>query len=377
MTSVAAGGPEFPPMNDSPSLHSSPQRFKRFALRGLHTVGIGALVGSFLALLPGRRVLPTLVFSVCIALGCWLFIDCGRMLAARWAHRNDPAELRRARGEWPGWGWMSAVLPLGTLAGYSAGVWVASRLLGRATPGAFDTDLRSFATILVLSMIPGIAATYFFSSRAHLAASRAQAERAERLAAEQRLRLLASQLEPHMLFNTLANLRALIGVDPPRAQEMLDRLIHFLRAMLDASRTGMHPLATEFARLADYLELMQIRMGARLQTRLTLPDALAAQQVPTLLLQPLVENAIKHGLEPQVRGGRIDVSAGRAGGQLVLSVRDTGAGLAAAASGRATGFGLEQVRERLLALYGPGASLELAPPPDGEGGTLATLRMPL
>jgi LytS/YehU family sensor histidine kinase len=226
-------------------------------------------------------------------------------------------------------------------------------------------------------MIPGAAATYFFSTRSHLAASRAQAERAERLAAEQRLKLLASQLEPHMLFNTLANLRALIGVDPQRAQTMLDHLIVFLRATLEASRSNTHPLAAEFARLTDYLELMQIRMGSRLQMRLTLPDELAARQVPALLLQPLVENAIKHGLEPHVRGGRIDVSAARAGQQLVLSVRDTGAGLAPGASGRGAGFGIEQVRERLSALFGPAASLELAAAPDAEGGTLATLRMPL
>ncbi len=158
---------------------------------------------------------------------------------------------------------------------------------------------------------------------------------------------------------------------------MLDRLILFLRATLDASRSGTHPLATEFARLTDYLELMQIRMGPRLQTRLTLPRELAARKVPTLLLQPLVENAIKHGLEPQVRGGRIEISAGSEGAQLVLRVRDTGAGLAPAAPEQGTGFGVGQVRERLATLYGPAASLDLAPAPDTEGGTLATLRMPL
>ena len=205
-------------------------------------------------------------------------------------------------------------------------------------------------------MIPGIAATYFFSSRAHLAASRAQAERAERLAAEQRLRLLASQLEPHMLFNTLANLRALIGVDPPRAQAMLDRLIHFLRATLDASRAGMHPLATEFARLADYLELMQIRMGARLQTRLTLPDDLggaagADAAAAAAGRERHQARARAAGARRAHRRQRRDARAGNS----CCSVRDTGAGLAPAASGRATGFGLEQVRERLAGALRPAA----------------------
>ncbi len=349
----------------------------RFGRRGVQTLGIGIAVAACLSLLLGKDFLTTLVYSVCIALACWLFIDCGRMLAARWLHRREPAELQRAHSEWPGWGWMSAVLALGTLAGYGLGNEVAVRLLGHGGHPPTDLNLRSFASIVVISLIPGIAATYFFYSRARLAAVRAQAEQAERLAAEQRLKLLASQLEPHMLFNTLANLRALIGVDPARAQAMLDRLIPFLRATLDASRAPMHPLADEFARLADYLALMQVRMGARLQIRLSLPGDLGTLPFPTLLLQPLVENAIKHGLEPHVQGGRIEVSAARDGGKLVLRVRDTGAGLAPGMPAGRAGFGLEQVRERLAALYGPAASLTLGAAADAEGGTLVTLSLPL
>src|SRR5690606_21211369 len=142
---------------------------------------------------------------------------------------------------------------------------------------------------------------------------------------EARLKLLEAQLEPHMLFNTLANLRALIAVDPQRAQEMLDHMIAYLRATLDASRATSHPLAAEFERLRDYLALMAIRMGPRLAFQLELPPALAAQPVPTLLLQPLVENSIRHGLEPQVQGGRIKVTARQEGEALVLEVLDTGA----------------------------------------------------
>jgi LytS/YehU family sensor histidine kinase len=179
-----------------------------------------------------------------------------------------------------------------------------------------------------------------------------------------------------MLFNTLANLRVLIGLDTQRAQAMLDRLIAFLRATLEASRVGRHPLRAEFARLNDYLELMRVRMGERLQSRLSLPDDLADAPVPPLLLQPLVENCIKHGLEPQLGGGRVEVSASREGGQLVLRVRDTGAGRSSAAP-PGTQFGLTQVRERLATLYGAHASLELCDAPDAEGGTLATLRLPL
>ena len=377
MTPVTGVAPESMPMTVQPASHSPSLRLQRFGRRGLLTLGIASAVSLCLSLLPGHRLAATFVYPVCIALDCWLFIECGRMLAARWVHRKQAPEVRGAHAEWPGWGWMSAVLPLGTLAGYSLGHLVATRLLGRTEQHALGMDVQSFAPILLLMMLPGIAATYFFSSRAHLAASRAQAAQAERMAAEQRLQLLASQLEPHMLFNTLANLRALIGVDPTRAQAMLDRMILFLRATLDASRASTHPLGHEFARLADYLELMQIRMGARLQTRLTLPDELAALPVPTLLLQPLVENAIKHGLEPHVRGGRIDVSAERQGTKLVLRVRDTGTGLGTGPQAPNSGFGLEQVRERLATLYGAAAQLTLAPAADAEGGTLATLSLPL
>ena len=101
-----------------------------------------------------------------------------------------------------------------------------------------------------------------------------------------------------MLFNTLANFRALIGTDPARATHMLDSLIDYLRAKLQASRATHHSLQNEFDRLGDYLALMQVRMGPRLTCALDLPAELADQLVPTLLLQPLVENAIKHGLEP-------------------------------------------------------------------------------
>ncbi len=364
-------------MISTPAEPLHPSRLNHFGVRGLLTLGIALVVALCLAALFQKSFARTLAHAVCISLACWFFIDGGRLLAARWVHRAAPGGSGQAQAGWPGWGWMSLVLPLGTLVGYTVGLFVAQQVLGDPGPHPGETSLRSFAAVLLFSLIPGIAATYFFYSRGRLATSDAQAAQAERLAAEQRLKLLASQLEPHMLFNTLANLRALIGTDPPRATAMLDRLILFLRATLDASRASTHPLADEFARLADYLALMQVRMGARLQTRLTLPDALAALPVPTLLLQPLVENAIKHGLEPHVQGGRIDVSAAHEGGRLVLRVRDTGAGLAPVAAQSGSGFGLEQVRERLAALYGPAASLELTPAQEAEGGTLATLTLPL
>ena len=117
-------------------------------------------------------------------------------------------------------------------------------------------------------------------------------------------------------------------------------------------------------------------MGERLHIRFELPDELAELPVPPLLLQPLVENCIKHGLEPAIAGGRIDIAATRDGDTLVLRVRDTGAGLSGAAT-PGTEFGLVQVRERLAALYGARASLSLTDADDAEGGALATIRLPI
>jgi hypothetical protein len=346
----------------------------RFARRGLRVMGVGLLLSLLIVAVYHRNPWPTLVYSMCITLGCWFFIDSGRILAARWVHRRD-----RTSGQysvWPGWPWMVGIVVLGTVLGYSVGVTLGNQITGLHTPALLEVSGRQALGLVIASMVPGIATVYFFYSRARIALSDAAAQTAQRQAAENQLKLLESQLEPHMLFNTLANLRVLIGIDPPRAQAMLDRLIAFLRSTLAASRTSAHSLASEFARIADYLELMKVRMGDRLQTQLELPAELADVPVPPLLLQPLVENAIKHGLEPHVRGGRLVISAAREGGALVLRVRDTGAGLAEPSTG-GTRFGLQHVRERLATLHGAAARLELAPAADADGGTLATVTIPL
>jgi len=272
------------------------------------------------------------------------------------------------------------VLPgalLAVLLGPPAGLWLADQITGYRSPSLLDFGTSARIT-LAITVVATIVTLVVVSTLERLSAARAEAEAAQRQAAENQLRLLQSQLEPHMLFNTLANLRVLIGLDPQRAQAMLDHLIHFLRTTLNASRQATQPLAAEFAHLDDYLALMAIRMGPRLVVQLQLPDGLAALPVPPLLLQPLVENAIKHGLEPKVEGGRIEITAQREGDVLRLSVRDTGVGLAGAATATAgTAFGLEQVRSRLATLYGTRAALSLQPADGAEGGTLALLTLPL
>jgi sensor histidine kinase YesM len=343
----------------------------------LVSVGIAAL----LAAIQGSGFGNKLIYSASIGGCCWLIIDGGRHAAAFIIDR-----FRSARGQallphpgFPGWPWMIAVVLLGMAVGPIGGTALADLITGKTSPSVLQLGSSSSQVTLLLTVLASLASVVTLTAMERLANVRAVAEAAQRAAAENQLKLLESQLEPHMLFNTLANLRVLIAMDPARAQTMLDQLIAFLRATLGASRVAQHPLAAEFARLRDYLALMQVRMDQRLRSSLVLPAELAASPVPPLLLQPLVENAIKHGLEPKVEGGRIVISAAREGEHLVLRVRDTGVGLASAGSANAdtTKFGLAQVRERLATLYGARASLELADAADAEGGTLATIRLPL
>jgi hypothetical protein len=364
-----------PAILDQPTPPVVAQRRARFAVRGLRTLAFCVLIALMITGFNGTFWI-NLIHSLCIGGCCWLAIDVGRIPLARWKHRHAAPDSPEAQSQWPGWPLMMIAIVLGTVIGFSVGNELARLLTGAASPGYFRGSWSQALWLLLASLVPSAVITYWYYSRETIAAQAAAVQTAQRQAAEHQLKLLESQLEPHMLFNTLANLRVLIGIDPPRAQLMLDQLIAFLRATLNASRASQHPLSAEFARLADYLALMKLRMGERLQTQFDLPVDLGAIAVPPLLLQPLVENCIKHGLEPNIAGGRVSVSAARDGADLVLRVRDTGAGLSDLPSD-GTRFGLVQVRERLATMYGARASLVLQNASDAEGGTLATIRLPL
>lgn len=317
------------------------------------------------AFLPDRPYTPPMVYSLAIGTFTWAFIDIGRHFIPSAAETGWPTGL----------GGLLFVAS-GIAAGYLLGTTLADagcRHFGWYGSSPPLDRAAEFRNSILITALAGIAGSFYFYAASRSSYLERKMAESRRQADEARLRLLESQLEPHMLFNTLANLRALIATDPPRATAMLDRMIAYLRATLAASRSTSHPLQAEFDRLRDYLELMAIRMGPRLRYTLELPPELAEQPVPTLLLQPLVENSIQHGLEPQVHGGSITVRASRQDGRLTLQVSDTGTGHAAAPeSGH--GFGLTQVRERLATAYGPQATLELAATPGS--GTTVTLSFP-
>jgi sensor histidine kinase YesM len=255
--------------------------------------------------------------------------------------------------------------------GFFVGMFIGDWYAGRSSWDLIDLHPQKYTGIVVVAFAISAAFIAFFSQQNKLEVARAQAT-------ESKLQLLQSQLEPHMLFNTLANLRALIDIDAERAQAMLDRLIDYLRATLGASRVTSHALSLEFDRLDDYLALMQIRMGRRVTYRLDLPDALKATPCPALLLQPVVENAVLHGLEPSASGGEITVAARIEGKQLMLIVTDTGTGFENTqdhtSSESNSGFGLTQLRERLETLYGLRASVDIAS--QLPSGTQVTISIP-
>lgn len=316
---------------------------------------------------PEKPYAPPAVYSLLIGGSIWAMVDIGRHLFPSSAETGWPKGIAGV-----------GVVVLGIAGGYLLGNFAGNQLClhfglyGTGGPPVHrDADLRNSILITVMA---GLVGCYYFYSVNRSAWLERKMGEARQHADEARLKLLETQLEPHMLFNTLANLRALIGVDPQRAQGMLDHMIAYLRATLAGSRAATHSLQAEFDRLQDYLELMRIRMGPRLAFSLELPGDLAQHPVPALLLQPLVENSIQHGLEPKVEGGRVTVSARREGAQLVLKVADTGVGPSGDGSG-GKGFGMTQVRERLATLHGDAASVDFCAAP--QGGACTSIRLPL
>ena len=195
----------------------------------------------------------------------------------------------------------------------------------------------------------------FREARAATALHQAEAERhlLSKQAVEAELKLMQAQVEPHFLFNTLASVQFLTETDPPQASRLLSHLIDYLRAALPQFRASATTLQKEVDLAAAYLNILQMRLAGRLSFAVAVPPELAQHRFPPNLLVSLVENAVKHGIEPSADGGRVEVSARRDGGELIVTVLDTGRGAgtsAAPASG--TGFGLANVRERLAALYG-------------------------
>jgi signal transduction histidine kinase len=319
----------------------------------------------------------SMVYAYAISTFIWLLTDVPRFAFKRLLRSPAPYY-------WPPALPATLMLLVGIPLGYVLGTLAGDAYAGWSTWELWHLNRNRFLGLMVSSIFISVAFVAYFNQRG-------KAESLANEVTQAQLMLLQSQLEPHMLFNTLAHLRALIGQDTARAHAMLDHLDDYLRTTLQATRMPMyqalHPLGEEFTRLGDYLSLMAIRMGPRMAFELDLPPALATASVPRFILQPLVENAIRHGLEPQVSGGRIEVQARAEGAQLLLTVRDNGSGISEMALADAArplqaqgaqaghSWGLSHVRQRLHTLYGPRAGMRITPVP--TGGTCVVLTLPL
>ena len=241
---------------------------------------------------------------------------------------------------------------------------------------------------LILTFIPLfimliIAKVYIGRSRRALAFADQKNQEAEisnvnRQVTEARLQALQAQVEPHFLYNTLANVQALTEVDPPAANQMIGHLIQYLRSSLPKMRETSSTVGQEIELVRAYLNILKMRMGARLDFGIDLPDDLLTVPFPPMMLPSLVENAIKHGLEPQREGGRIDIVVARMftadGERIRLQVKDTGKGLSDTPIQSGGGVGLSNLRERLAALYGDKAKFTIES--NDPSGVVAMIELP-
>ena len=193
----------------------------------------------------------------------------------------------------------------------------------------------------------------------------------EKQLVEAQMRLLQAQIEPHFLFNTLANVVSLIEPAPQKATLMLEHFIAYLRASLAASRATQGTVAQEARLLRDYLALIKIRMGDRLQYTVDMDASLDGAPLAPMLLQPVVENAIKHGLEPKIEGGHLLVKLERRGPRMLATIEDNGMGFKPVGG---SGVGLANLRERLAVLYDGDAHVRIE---DRAPGTAVLIEIPL
>jgi len=271
---------------------------------------------------------------------------------------------------------MSVVLA-GSWIGYALAAWIRLGELSRLV----DHMTGAARYLLVIPVAWALATTAVVAGidrlrRAQIARAQDYGARmhAEREAIAARLQLLNAQIEPHFLYNSLATLAALIPSGATDAQRLLDALVRYLRASSRNFAAPLVPLSQELDTVRGYLDVMQVRMGSRLRVRYLVPEAAGRLSLPPSALQVLVENAIRHGLEPSPGGGEILVEARRDRGAWHLHVEDTGRGLGDAGAAGSPGVGLANLGERLRLALGPGATLSLAS--RAGGGAVATLAIP-
>ena len=282
----------------------------------------------------------------------------GAMVAGNWVLRGWP---RRARAA-------PRVIYYVSVVGVCVvlGMLIGTGLIRGVNPLSFLGQKAALATIVPFAVVVGVfMVAIFLTGERRIAKETLAARQSEQLAsaaqllAEAKLSTLQAQIEPHFLYNTLANVVGLIETQPAQARHMLERFIDYLRASLAASRAGSATLGSELDMVAAYLDVLAVRMGARLRYRFEVGEGCREIVIAPMLIQPLIENAVCHGLEPKVEGGQICVRAHVLDGALCIEVSDTGAGLSGTPPKPGGGVGLANIRARLRSLYNGQAQVQL------------------
>jgi len=326
----------------------------------LYTFVFDTIIAIFLTAIHfGDTFLVTFIISQCIGLSICTCV----LIALHFFPSDRPI-------------WQTLRVALALITGGLCGSYLGAIVSGLGPSIIFEKT--PLFQLLTIGVIFGSIITYFFSSREQIAQSQTliQEEQIKRLTSEKKLaeanlNLLQAQIEPHFLFNTLSNVLSLLDTDPKKGKSMLVDFIQYLRASLSKIRKEKATLGQEMEMIQAYLNIFKVRMGDRLHYKIDLPKNLKAITFPPMLIQPLVENAIKHGLEPKVDGGDILISGEEKNGILRIEVVDTGGGFK---EGKNFGMGLSNIRERLQSIYGNSGRLILEE--NQPNGLKATIEVP-
>jgi hypothetical protein len=341
---------------------TSPRRIGRQLRTAALVFVVSSVIALLFALMDARySALPQeLLISNAIGASIWLLIE-----ALQWVS-GDRIGAGQA---------MLIGVPMGIILGSKvAALFGAFDIIGAWTHDPVGQWKSISVTLLFAASASAFVILFWRASnyRLELESERRRSAEVARSQAVAELGLLQAQIEPHFLFNTLAHVQSAFEDEPAVGKAMLEHLIRYLRATLHRSRVSSYTLAEELDLAESLLAIAAIRLGVRLRYRVESNADLRTAVLPPLLLQPLVENAIKHGLEASVEGGEIHVQCRRSGDSMLLRVVDSGVGIAAAAP---EGIGLSNVRSRLASLYGEAGRLTLLR--NEPRGTIAELQLPL
>ncbi len=324
---------------------SSPWTFKVTPLKIAFMLIANSLIALFIvAIYPDSSFLVNLVYSQCIGIS---IATCSIAAMNYFKIRKLSHQLALV---------ISAVI-VGAVIGMAIGGIAVHHVFPEAMPGQPLAKKYLFTrSNLVLALFFGAVISYIFFSLQKISDERIKRLEVEKNAAITEIKLLQSQMEPHFLFNTLSNILGLIDPDPDKAKRMLESFTQFLRTSLVTARSETVALSQEMDVVKNYLDIFTVRMGERLKYRIDIPADLQGCRIPPLLIQPLVENAVKHGLEPSISGGELLITGMREGDRVRITVADSGLGINELSPG--SGIGVENIKKRLELVYSGRARLD-------------------